>query len=76
MKFAITTLALLVFFTLPVNAQVAGGSVAGTVTGESGAAMPDVRISLKDVSTGLDRTATTNTAAFCGNRVMHFCRAR
>jgi hypothetical protein len=61
-KFAITTLALLVFFILPVNAQVAGGSVAGTVTGESGAAMPDVRISLKDVSTGLDRTATTNTA--------------
>jgi len=61
-KFAITTLALLLFFGLPVNAQVAGGSVTGRVTGESGAAMPDVRISVKDVNTGLARTATTNTA--------------
>jgi hypothetical protein len=58
----ITALFLLLFFGLPVNAQVAGGSVTGTITGESGAAMPDVRISVKDVSTGLARTATTNTA--------------
>jgi len=62
MKFVVATLVLLFFFTLPVNAQVAGGSISGTVTGESGAAMPDVRISAKDVSTGLARTATTNTA--------------
>ena len=53
---------LLTFFSLPMNAQVAGGSISGAVTGESGAAMPDVRISVKDVSTGLARTATTNTA--------------
>lgn len=53
---------LLFFFSfgLPANAQVAGGSVAGTVTGESGAAMPDVRISVTEASTGLARTATTN----------------
>ena len=62
MKFVVATLVLLFFFCLPVNAQVAGGSITGTVTGESGAAMPDVRISVKDVSTGLARTATTNTA--------------
>ena len=61
-KFVITTLALLLFFSLPVNAQVAGGSITGTVTGESGAAMPDVRITVKEVGTGLDRTATTNTS--------------
>jgi hypothetical protein len=61
-KFAIATLALLLFFGLSVNAQVAGGSITGTVTGESGGPMPDVRISVKDVSTGLARTATTNTA--------------
>src|ERR1700674_2739263 len=61
-KFAITILVSLLFFCLPVNAQVAGGSVTGTVTGESGGPMPDVRISVKDVSTGLARTATTNTA--------------
>ncbi len=62
MKFAITVLALLSFLGLPANAQVAGGSITGTVTGESGAAMPDVRITVKEVSTGLARTATTNTA--------------
>ena len=62
MKFVVATLVLLFFFCLPVNAQVAGGSITGTVSGESGAAMPDVRISVKDVSTGIARTATTNTA--------------
>jgi hypothetical protein len=61
-KFAITVLASLSFLGLPANAQVAGGSITGTVTGESGAAMPDVRVSVKEVSTGLARTATTNTA--------------
>src|SRR5258708_9211113 len=59
---AIATLFVLLFLVLPVSAQVAGGSVTGTVTGDSGAAMPDVSISVKDVSTGLARTATTNTA--------------
>src|ERR1700680_1756242 len=62
MKFVVATLVLLFFFCLPVNAQVPGGSITGTVPGESGAAMPDARISVKDVSTGLARTATTNTA--------------
>jgi hypothetical protein len=61
-KFALTVLALLLFLGLPANAQVAGGSISGTVTGESGAAMPDVHVSVKDVSTGLARTATSNTA--------------
>lgn len=62
MKFAIVALVLLVFFGLPVNAQVSGGSIAGTVTGESGAAIPDVRISVKDVSTGAARTAVTSAS--------------
>jgi hypothetical protein len=62
LKFAICTFSLLLFFGVPANAQVAGGSITGTVSGESGAAMPDVRISVKDVGTGLVRTATSNTA--------------
>jgi carboxypeptidase family protein/TonB-dependent receptor-like protein len=62
MKFVVATLVLLFIFCLPANAQVAGGSIAGTVTAESGASMPDVRISVKDLSTGLTRTAATNTA--------------
>jgi hypothetical protein len=59
---AVATLFLLLFFGLPVSAQVAGGSITGTVAGESGGAMPDVRISVKDASTGLARIAATNPA--------------
>src|ERR1700694_2382468 len=62
MKLVVATLVLLFFFCLPANAQVAGGSITGTVAGESGGPMPDVRISVKDVSTGLARISTTNTA--------------
>jgi hypothetical protein len=61
-KLVLAVVGLLLVFSFPANAQVAGGSVTGTVTGESGAAMPDVRVSVKDASTGLDRTATTNPA--------------
>ncbi|HEV2523132.1 MAG TPA: carboxypeptidase regulatory-like domain-containing protein [Candidatus Acidoferrales bacterium] len=62
MKVAVAALFALVCFILPVSAQVAGGSITGTVTGESGAAMPGVQISVREVSTGLLRTTTTNTA--------------
>jgi hypothetical protein len=62
MKFAIATLILLVFFRLAANAQVAGGAITGTVTGESGSVMPGVRISVTEASTGLTRSSTTNTA--------------
>jgi hypothetical protein len=48
--------------TSTIRAQVAGGSITGTVTAESGGAMPDVHVSIKDVSSGLARTATTNTS--------------
>src|SRR5882672_3198617 len=56
-----TVLLLLLCFAFSANAQVAGGSIAGTVTGESGAVMPGVQISIKDLSSGLARTATTNS---------------
>src|SRR5580692_5670163 len=62
MKFVVATLAVLIFFSLPANAQLTGGSITGTVTGDSGAVMPGVQITVRDVSTGLARTATTNTA--------------
>ncbi len=51
----------LFIFSCPANAQIAGGSVSGTVTAASGAAMPGVHITMKDASTGLARTDTTNT---------------
>jgi hypothetical protein len=61
-KFILVLLCALFLYGLPVDAQVAGGSITGTVTAESGGAMPDVHISVRDVSTGLARTATTNPA--------------
>jgi len=62
MKFAVVVLILLFFFSMPANAQVAGGAITGTVTGESGAVVPGVNISVKEVSTDLTRNSTTNTA--------------
>src|SRR5579863_9479179 len=59
---AFAVLLQLVIFSTPAKAQVAGGTISGTVTGESGAAMPNAHMSLKDASTGLVRTATTNTS--------------
>src|SRR5258708_20542136 len=44
------------------QAQVAGGSITGTARGDSGSAMPGVRISVKDVVTGQVRTALTDTS--------------
>src|SRR3984893_8733256 len=51
---------------LPVraNAQAAGGSLSGTVTNEAGAAMPNVQVSLKDMTAGATRVVTTDIAGF------------
>jgi hypothetical protein len=43
------------------SAQVAGGSITGTVKGPSGAAMPRVRIAITDVSSGAARILATDT---------------
>ncbi len=60
MKVILATLALILFVRLPASGQDAGGSISGTVTGESGSAMPDVSISITQATTGLVRNATTN----------------
>src|ERR1700736_2512081 len=46
------------------HAQAAGGSLSGTVTNESGAAMPNVQVSLKDRAAGATRVVTTDIAGF------------
>src|SRR6202051_3609315 len=43
-------------------AQVSGGSITGTVRGDSGSAIPGVQVSVKDVTTGQVRTVQTNTS--------------
>src|SRR6266853_3610241 len=47
-----------------VKAQVAGGSITGTVRGESGAAMPGVHVSIADATSSAARTVTTDTEGF------------
>jgi hypothetical protein len=43
-------------------AQVTGGSITGTVRGDSGSAIPGVQISIRDVTTGQLRTIQTDTS--------------
>jgi len=42
------------------NAQATNGVISGTVTDPSGAALPGATVQVKNVSTGLIRTVTTN----------------
>src|ERR1700676_2506187 len=57
-------LCLLLILAVPysLRAQVAGGAITGTVTGESNTPMPDVRVSIEDVGSGQSRMASTNTS--------------
>jgi hypothetical protein len=47
-----------------VRAQVAGGSITGTVKGEAGAAMPGVRVSITDATSSAARTVITDADGF------------
>jgi carboxypeptidase family protein/TonB-dependent receptor-like protein len=59
-------LCLLLTLAMPgaIHAQVAGGSITGTVRGESGAAMPGVRVSITDATSSAARAVTTDTDGF------------
>src|SRR6266446_10203657 len=45
-------------------AQVAGGTLTGTITDRSGAEIPNAQIVIKDLATGIERTVTTNKDGF------------
>ncbi len=47
-------------------AQGAGGTVTGTVTSETGAVLPNARVSINDPSSGLVRTAASNSDGLFG----------
>jgi len=47
-----------------VHAQVAGGTLSGTVRDNSGAVIPSAQLSVRNVSTGLVRNIDADTAGF------------
>jgi hypothetical protein len=62
--FAASFLALLLIHSvamhLDVQAQVAGGTITGTVVDSSGRVIPNASVSITNVATGINRTVTTN----------------
>jgi hypothetical protein len=58
--------AIVLFLTnaVPSQAQVAGATLTGTITDSSGGQVPNAQVVIKDVSTGVERTVTTNKDGF------------
>ncbi len=46
---------------MPAFSQAASGTIVGTVTDESGAAIPDVSVTLRNTETGFSRSVSTNS---------------
>src|ERR1700686_220460 len=57
-------IALLLTNAVPSRAQVAGATLTGTITDSSGGQVPNAQVIIKDVSTGVERTVTTNKDGF------------
>jgi len=57
-------LVLTIFVSRPVHAQVAGATLAGTVTDASGARVPGAKVSIKNTATGVERDIITDSASF------------
>src|ERR1700720_3066765 len=55
---------LLLTSAVPSQAQVAGATLTGTITDSSGGDVPHAQVVIKDVSTGVERTVTTNKDGF------------
>jgi hypothetical protein len=63
---SLTSILLMVVIIFPaaLHAQVAGGTLSGTITDPTGRAVPQAQILIKNVATGVERTVTTNTDGF------------
>src|ERR1700704_34164 len=55
---------LLLTSAVPSQAQVAGATLTGTITDSSGGEVPNAQVVIKDMSTGVERTVTTNKDGF------------
>ena len=51
-----------ILLSIPVNAQVAGATLSGTISDASGAVIPNAQVSIKDVGTGISRNVTSDAA--------------
>ena len=57
-------LILAIIFCAPALAQVAGGTLSGTVSDPNGSGVPQAKLVIKNVATGVERTVTTNADGF------------
>jgi hypothetical protein len=57
-------LMLAIFFSVPTLAQVAGGTLSGTVSDTNGSGIPQAKLEIKNVATGVERTVTTNADGY------------
>jgi carboxypeptidase family protein/TonB-dependent receptor-like protein len=51
-------------FSATAHAQVAGATLSGTVSDQSGGVVPQAAVSIKNIATGITRTSTTSSAGF------------
>ena len=61
---ALPALLLAALLAVPARAQVAGGSILGTITGPTGAPMPGAKVELQNTATVVSRIAKTDAAGF------------
>jgi hypothetical protein len=55
---------LVLVISLPLHAQVAGGTLSGSITDPSGAVVPNAEVVIKNSATGVSRNVTTNADGF------------
>src|SRR3984893_13182918 len=60
----LAVLALTALLSVQVHAQVAGGTLSGIVTDQSGAVVPKAEISIKNIATGVTRAVLSDPAGF------------
>jgi hypothetical protein len=61
---ALVALTISLLSSVPISAQVAGGTLAGTVSDQSGAVIPGGLVSIKNVATGITRDVAADSAGF------------